>query len=254
MHATYLHFYAAVSCELIGRSSQNLSAAKISLLVRAKESYLKAVASLPKSSLIASDSVDHHSDDSSENTSESSELPSRHSTPCPNRTSTTTYPSSPSSPSSVESAEDFLYDQDYIPKPSPLRIGQAHQPSSIFSSPTTSRPARPISAASVKSVIFTVSTSTWLQKRSSDRYSAHLISFAGMLDYHIRVIDALLQDAQSAQANRHACIRLPSYADDETKAADRRGRIERLKAKGWKRKRFAPERYKELCERALAEL
>lgn len=87
-----------------------------------------------------------------------------------------------------------------------------------------------------------------------DRYNAHLISFAGMLDYHLRVIDTLLHDTKTALANRYTCIRLPSFADEEAKAADLRVRTERLKAGGWKRERFAPERYQDLCERALAEL
>lgn len=251
MHATYLHFYAAVSSELVARSAPNLSAAKVSLLERAKESYLEAVSSLPEPVLSVPDLVDHHSDDSSDNTSESSGPPSRPSTPCPNRTSILTYPSSPSS---VESAEDSLYKVQDILKPSPLRISKVQRLGSISDTPTTPRPTRPTSVASAKSITFAVSTSAWLEKRPLDRYNAHLVSFAGMLDYHIRVVDRLLADVKTARATRYACARLPSFADEETKAADRRVRIERLKAKGWKRERFVPGRYRELCERALAEL
>lgn len=251
MHATYLHFYAAISSELVARSSQNLSAAKVSLLERAKASYLSAAASLPESNFSTSDLVDHHSDDSSDNTTESFGLPSRPSTPCLNRAPSSAYPSSPSS---VESVEDFLHNQEDIPKPSPLRINKVQRLGSILDTPTTPRPTRPISVASAKSVTFAPSTSTWLQERSLDRYNAHLISFASMLDHHIRVVDTLLDDVKIAQANRYTCTRLPSYADEETKTADLRVRIGELKAKGWKRERFAPERYQELCERALAEL
>ncbi|MCJ1298490.1 hypothetical protein MMC08_001280 [Hypocenomyce scalaris] len=250
-HLTYLHFYSALSTELVARSSQNVSATKISLLERVKEFYLNAAASLPDPEFGFSNFVNHHSDESSDNTSQTSNPPSRPCTPCPDRTSAPTYRSSLSS---VESTEDVFNNQEDLLKPSPLLVSKVHKFTRGFDAPANSTPTRPISAASHKSVAFSVSTSVWLQSRSLDRYNAHLASFADMLDYHIRVVDTLIRDTETAQANRYTCTRLPSYADEETKVADRRVRIERLKAKGWKRERFAPGRYQELCERALAEL
>lgn len=76
-----------------------------------------------------------------------------------------------------------------------------------------------------------------------------------MLAKHIRTIDSLVQATQEAQSVRHTIKRMTSYGDDEeARARDLKARIARLKAIGWRRERFAPERYQDLCEEALAEL
>ncbi|MCJ1482392.1 hypothetical protein MMC06_002556 [Schaereria dolodes] len=48
VHATYLHYYSALSNEIIAQSLHNLSTAKLPLLISAKNSYLAASLSLPK--------------------------------------------------------------------------------------------------------------------------------------------------------------------------------------------------------------
>ena len=76
-----------------------------------------------------------------------------------------------------------------------------------------------------------------------------------MLHSHIQAINSLIQATKEAQAANQAGRRLVSYGySEEAKAADLKARIERLKKNGWTRKRFRPERYQELCAKALAEL
>ena len=76
-----------------------------------------------------------------------------------------------------------------------------------------------------------------------------------MLLKHIEVIDALIRSTEEAQANHCAGKRsVNEYTDDETKTLDRKARIQALKASGWKRDRYRPERYQELCAKALSEL
>ena len=121
--------------------------------------------------------------------------------------------------------------------------------------PSKRHPYEPASTARPSAVTFSPSTSTWLDDRSYDRYNAYLASFAEMLANHISNVDTLIMGTYEAQTARYTIKGSASYGDDEeTKAADLRARIARMKAGGWKRERFAPERYQELCAQALAEL
>jgi len=79
-----------------------------------------------------------------------------------------------------------------------------------------------------------------------------------MLQTHIHTVDALLHHTSAAQTHGG---RSGAYSDGGSRNGDgnagdeeRRARIERLRVTGWKRERFVPERYEELCARALAEL
>ena len=73
-----------------------------------------------------------------------------------------------------------------------------------------------------------------------------------MLSNHISSVDALIQSSGAAQRMRYSARKLDE--DQTAKAADLKARIARLKSGGWMRARFRPERYQELCERALEEL
>ena len=82
-----------------------------------------------------------------------------------------------------------------------------------------------------------------------------------MLIAHIEVVEGLVQGTEEAQANRCAMTRSRSGwfggGDEEGEEARRmelRARVERGRKGGWRRERFAPERYQELCARALGEL
>lgn len=105
------------------------------------------------------------------------------------------------------------------------------------------------------SVTFAVSVDSWLQVRSYERYNNRLAAFAEVIANHISAVDVLIQKTRGVQSARYFTKRLASYGEDEeSRAANLRFRIARLKAVGWKMERFAPERYQELCARALAEL
>ena len=91
-----------------------------------------------------------------------------------------------------------------------------------------------------------------------------------MLIAHIEVVDLLIQTAEEAQMHRPKLRRFASASGgfgaldggyggkvedgEEARKGESRARIERGRARGWVRERFDPERYRELCARALAEL
>lgn len=76
-----------------------------------------------------------------------------------------------------------------------------------------------------------------------------------MLENHVITINGLIEITQEIQAQRYSVKRLASYEGDEAaKEADKRERIKKLKGIGWKRERFQPGKYQELCTKALAEL
>ena len=76
-----------------------------------------------------------------------------------------------------------------------------------------------------------------------------------MLENHIITIDSLIESTEKIQRQRYSVKRLASYGGDEVaKEADKRERIKRLEETGWKRERFQPGKYQELCAKALAEL
>ncbi|KAG7005992.1 hypothetical protein G7Y79_00017g043740 [Physcia stellaris] len=158
-------------------------------------------------------------------------------------------------------------------RPSPLRIPKTPTfnpsttsiyttqpttpPSQIIPSDLNSTPSRPLS------VTFSTSSTLWLQNRALDRYHGHLITLANMLIAHIEVVDILIQAAEEAQMNRPKLRRFASSnggfgaldeEGEETRSRELRASIERGRARGWVRERFDPERYRELCARALGEL
>ncbi|MCJ1438320.1 hypothetical protein MMC27_007708 [Xylographa pallens] len=148
-------------------------------------------------------------------------------------------------------------------KPAPLRV--VKRVSMLATPPQEhdahqSPPCTPLSTTSYQSrtpatVTFSECTTTWLQDRATQRYSAHAADFEPMLLRHVEVVDILMKSTMEVQANRHTAKASASSIDDgQTRAADRQARIEKLKANGWKRERFRPERYQDLCARALAEL
>ena len=48
--------------------------------------------------------------------------------------------------------------------------------------------------------------------------------------------------------------KVEGIADAEVRAVERMERLKRLKARGWQRERFCPEKYQEVAKRAMAEL
>lgn len=273
LHTTYLHFYSAVSSEAIGRLTHNLSPVKIHLLEQAKISYQAAASSLPRADV----AHDYHgqsdadtrstcstpSDEGSDSWSGNPPRPrgsSQHEHPTPNT----------SSLSSIDS--DGLPQAGTKFRPSPLRIrkipsfrdeltdsGDDEQSVSACLHPHSPPQQRCASTAESDSrptsITFSVSVDSWLQARSYERYNNRLAAFAEVIANHISTIDILIQKTRGVQSARYFTKRLASHGEDEeSRAANLRFRIARLKASGWKMERFAAERYQELCARALAEL
>ncbi|KAL8864033.1 MAG: hypothetical protein Q9174_007485, partial [Haloplaca sp. 1 TL-2023] len=146
------------------------------------------------------------------------------------------------------------YESNYIPV-TPPKIERPKDSTSVVSPPsiglrTPSRHIRQSSGATA----WWQSPTTSSPQNSHGRYNRLLEDFATMLQGHIASVDNLVKDVQTVQANRHV-KRLASFgADKEARSADLRERIVRLRASGWKRTRFRPEKYQDLCEVALAEL
>ncbi|KAL8920953.1 MAG: hypothetical protein Q9208_005979 [Pyrenodesmia sp. 3 TL-2023] len=163
--------------------------------------------------------------------------------------------------------------------PSPLHIKTDVDPGSVPNTPPRSKPAGTVSnafrksqcylpftppknvipssppfSARRRSITFSASPFQWLQDRSARRYNAHLTDFANMLRDHRDVVENLISDVKDIQGNKRV-KRLASFGEDrEARAADLRERIVRLRAKGWRRERFSPEKYQRICALALAEL
>ena len=270
LYATYLHFYSAVSSEAIARLTHSLSPIKVQLLEEAKISYQAAASSLPQADVEYEyhdqSDTDTRSTVSDEGSGSWNVYPPRSSDSNEHKHLNIDY----SSTSSMESDESSQAGTKL--RPSPLRIrkipsfrdeltdsGDDEQSVSPCIRPHLPPQQRCASAAQSdsrpKSITFSVSVDSWLQARSHERYNNRLIAFAEVIANHISTVDILIQKSQGIQSARYFTKRLASYGEDEeSRAANLRFRIARLKASGWKMERFAPGRYQELCERALAEL
>lgn len=75
-----------------------------------------------------------------------------------------------------------------------------------------------------------------------------------MLQKHIVILDTLMSNIRDIRSSKNVKSLAVFGEDREARAADLRERIVRLRNKDWKRERFAPERYRDLCAMALAEL
>ncbi|KAL8898849.1 MAG: hypothetical protein Q9207_006494 [Kuettlingeria erythrocarpa] len=132
----------------------------------------------------------------------------------------------------------FRTSQGYLPFTPPNRIG----------------PSSPPFSARKRSITFSASSYQWLQDRFASRYNAHLAEFANMLREHRAAVEDLISSIKDVHRSRRIKPLASIGEDREAHAADVRERIARLRAKGWRRERFAPERYQDLCAMALAEL
>ena len=100
-------------------------------------------------------------------------------------------------------------------------------------------------------------TGLWLHNRIAERYNTDLEDFAAMLARHVEVVNDLITATRAAQELKYSTRKPSSYSHhdgQDAKAADLRVRISRLKDQGWKRERFDPRKYEQLCDDALAEL
>lgn len=269
MRVTYLHFYAAICHDSIGRALHDLPDAKISSLIQAKESYKAAANSLPvaNASRLSWDDGDALFD-----------TPNSPGTPwfqSPIRSRIAKYQCASPTLASKFQFRPARASRESM-EPSSLHIHKNLQINSFPITPPRSRPARShradfrqsppqtppskarnsiaLSSGSRLSVTFSATSFTWLHQRSTERYNSHVAEFSSVLQGHIASVENAIANVRDIQSNRQV-KRLASFgANPEARAADLRARTARLKANGWRRKRFAPERYQELCAKALAEL
>ncbi len=262
LHATYLCFYAASSTETMARIMHTMSISRIQTLEKAKLSYQAAMSSLPAPEPLL-DMTDSMADDPFLT------MPA----PSPPRDSSEATLELPSSPNSISAfsiePDKHATDEKTLELP-PLRIRKAtcsgqdpaiyqfapqHLPTPPYT-PSTPHPSQSPPLATADPTTSLNATSIWLHNCALERYNEHLASFSAMLANHICVINNLSQSTRETQSRRFTVRRLASYGEDEqeAKAADVRGRIASLRETGWRRERFQAERYRRLCEVALAEL
>ncbi|MCJ1243063.1 hypothetical protein MMC30_000259 [Trapelia coarctata] len=148
-----------------------------------------------------------------------------------------------------------------IHRPSPLRVRKLE--------PMTSSPAReaaalqtppssPISDPGLrtptpKTVAFSEATTTWLQDRAQQRYDVHRMELMDMVQGHIDAVDQLIEATKQAQMVRQT-VSIGFDDGEKSPVVERQARIKDLRARGWLRERFRPERYQELARKALSEL
>ncbi|MCJ1286685.1 hypothetical protein MMC26_006031 [Xylographa opegraphella] len=307
MHKCYMHFFHALSHELLARSVSDLSVAKVPHLESSKQSYLAASSSLLLSSqLLKDEELEEHTLEEtlfiSGNTSpmstptraprepqnitgaqSSMRLPSPSWKPSPLNWVSASQASLANDPTFGSPLRKLLplriapvwlstsqvslaNDPDFcspLRKPAPLRIvkrtstlaAPPQKPDIHPNPPCTPLPTSSYQPRTPATVTFSEGTTTWLQDRATQRYSTYAAEFEPMLLRHVEVVDMLIESTMKVQADRYAGKRSASSNDDgEASGGERRARLERLKANGWTRERFRPERYQDLCARALAEL
>ncbi|KAI4122176.1 MAG: hypothetical protein LQ338_005959 [Usnochroma carphineum] len=267
LRATCLYFYAAICYDSIGRAINDLSE-KLLYLERAKESYRAAAASLPPREEPA---CARESDDRAI-ISQVSDLQ----TPTKRRLTQqfdvfSSFTPLPQRRFARESVGALI--------PSPLHIQQSSGPINLPMTPPRGvsirnshevfrqpqgyppcmppkkiTPSSPPSPARRLSIMFSTSSNQWLQNRSAERYNTYLADLAGMLQKHIVILDTLMSNIRDIRSSKNVKSLAVFGEDREARAADLRERIVRLRNKDWKRERFAPERYRDLCAMALAEL
>lgn len=273
MRVTYLHFYAAICHESIGRATHDLSDAKISSLIQAKESYKAAANALPVAN---NESRLSWADDAMFETPHSSGTPwfqspirsriAKYQCASPTLASKFQFRPARASRESKEPCSLHIHKSLQInsfpitpPRSRPASSHRADFRQSPPQSPPQTPPSKArnsiaLSSGSRLSVTFSASSFTWLHRRSTERYNDHVAQFSSMIQGHIASVENAISSVRDIQSSRQV-KRLASFgANPEARAADLRARIARLKANGWMRKRFAPERYQELCAKALAEL
>ncbi|KAK5990315.1 hypothetical protein PT974_08582 [Cladobotryum mycophilum] len=279
----YVRFYAASAIEMQVRSLHQSSPYRTKLLLQAREHYRAA-----------SDLAAEEDNSMRRPSSRSfSPIPSLHSPSGSDggRSMASTRMSSPSP--SLSSLDSCLKSHDSVPKPK-KRVAfidaPSYEPADVYEpvirpdSPTLgfddwfSRPSSPepvvaapgprrmdnksLSAIPLPSpTLSTTSTDSssdeeedddellvdcFSRQRSVHHYCTILNSLQRQISSHLSWLD---QDITAALAPQS-----PTITTEEMRALELRTRIERLRASGWKRQRFNPQRYEALRESALADM
>ena len=281
LHTTCLHFYTALSEEAIARQMHDMSMAKIQKLQHTKSCFERAISSLPQPDIRLNINDPCSTDSGSENDDTASLDDSVSSVGSPQ-------PIAVVKSSSKDPAEQPSPSPGSR-KPLPLQICRAIQNGSssfnekraFFEAKLAASNGAPSRIASPKSptveeAVLTAdpaldcpppnynkplpspgTDTTGIYSPAQERYNEQLHEFAQMLEMHSSSVDRLIATTREAQATgRRRLIkeRKDESSMDDENAMELRTRIIRLKAKGWVRELFIPEKYQKLCERALAEL
>ncbi|KAL8680344.1 MAG: hypothetical protein Q9186_003465 [Xanthomendoza sp. 1 TL-2023] len=270
LRATYLHFYAAICYESIARAMHDLSEAKVQSLNKSIDFFRAAAASLSMCKRSTWD--DGWDDEAIFGTPRSPDTPwfqsavksriAKYQNASPTFANKFQFRSSRLSVNSAEPSPLHIHKNLQInsfPITPPRKKSAMRSQSKLDQSPPRTPPTKIRDSTSSPSfprlsVTFSASSFTWLHQRSNDRYNTHIAEFADMLQAHIAAVEHALSIIRGVRANRNI-KRLASFgADREARAVDLHARTIRLRANGWRRERFVPDRYQELCAKALAEL
>lgn len=293
LYLVYLSFYAASSLEQTARSMHNNSSNKVNVFQDSLSYYQKAQFFLSSASSSVSTqpsiirltdrphSPQNHRAKDSISSSNRSSVDSVFSNADSAPWEPSSAPPSPTSPKHRRNESACSTSSTTTMKPSPLRIRKkvsfslqsatsAPEPDLLVATPSSAQlihsfPSPPSPAnfqESERDQYHTPEpTQNWLQTRSIARYQSHLTTFSTQLTSHISSIENQISAASEARSrNSSASSALGDYAGlgsinkEELKKVELRERIARLKAGGWKRREFDSERYKALCEKALAEV
>ncbi|KAF4998148.1 hypothetical protein FDECE_11883 [Fusarium decemcellulare] len=286
----YLHFYAASSQEMLARALQPPSPSRTSLLHQARDHYKRASslinaadsavgpALLRRPSGTTTTLPSLHSADSSVSSYASSTWTSSHGvspassissiqdTPRPKRKKRVTFSEMPmellerpDSPTlglgtflgPIRSISPDPLDGDAAPGTPVMPL----RPSATIPRSCLTPRSAPIEVMSYPGSEF----DPFRHARSVHRYSALLTSLQRQVFRHLTFIEAELretaeQDEQPPSPVSIMLVHPVSASIDERRPPELQARIERLRAKGWERKRFNVRRYEQLREHAVADL
>ncbi|KAM6539633.1 hypothetical protein FALCPG4_001414 [Fusarium falciforme] len=284
----YLHFYAASSLEMLARALNQGSATRTSLLHQARDHYQRAStlinaadsavgpALLRRPSGTTTTLPSLHSADSSVSSYASSTWTSSHGaspassissiqdTPRPKRKKRVTFSEAPiellERPDSPTLGLGSLLGSVRSASPDPLDAESSVMPAPIRPSAPLPRSCLTPRSAPAESVSYSDSElDPFRHARSVHRYSALLTSLQRQVFRHLTFIESELLEIVAQEAVPPSPVSVmvvhpvhPSI--DAGRSPELQARIERLRAKGWERKRFDARRYEELRESAVADL
>ncbi|KAI1043492.1 hypothetical protein LB505_011262 [Fusarium chuoi] len=290
----YLHFYAANSQEMLARALHQAAPARTTLLNQARDHYQRAStlinaadstvgpALLRRPSGTTTTLPSLHSADSSVSSYVSSTWTSSHSvSPASSISSIQSVPASKRKKKRVTFSDvpmELLErpDSPTLGLGSLLGSGRSTSPeisggdSSAVPAPLRSLTQAPRSILTPRSAQNEVSPSTdseldpFRHARSVHRYSALLTSLQRQVFRHLSFIETELgqqhtttpyEDTPPSPVTVHTVTSASATLNaDKTRSPELQARIERLRAKGWERKRFDSRRYAELRESASADM
>ncbi|KAF5640999.1 hypothetical protein F25303_6987 [Fusarium sp. NRRL 25303] len=290
----YLHFYAANSQEMLARALHQAAPARTTLLNQARDHYQRAStlinaadstvgpALLRRPSGTTTTLPSLHSADSSVSSYVSSTWTSSHSvSPASSISSIQSVPASKRKKKRV-TFSDVPMELLERPDSPTLGLGSFLGParstspeisggdSSVVPAPLRSLTQAPRSILTPRSAQNEVSSSTdseldpFRHARSVHRYSALLTSLQRQVFRHLSFIETELGQQHTTLPYEDtppppvtvntATSASATLSADKTRSPELQARIERLRAKGWERKRFDARRYAELRESASADM